>query len=76
MKLTVYGDVVLDNVDIYGYTVVPSTNILVDGIYFLDLQEASGWANIAKVNGVLAANIAAINSIPVASIAKINGVAV
>jgi hypothetical protein len=37
---------------------------------------ASGWANIAKVNGITSASIAKVNGIAVASIAKVNGVAV
>lgn len=36
----------------------------------------SGWANIAKVNGVAVAAFAKMNGVAVASIAKVNGVAV
>lgn len=35
-----------------------------------------GWANIAKINGVLSSSIAKVNGIAVASIAKVNGVSV
>ena len=37
---------------------------------------STGWANIAKVNGVTATDLAKVNGIAVADIAKINGVAV
>ncbi|MGA2159969.1 MAG: hypothetical protein ABSG90_12220 [Dehalococcoidia bacterium] len=37
---------------------------------------ATGWANIAKVNGITSSGLAKVNGIAVASIAKINGVAV
>jgi hypothetical protein len=36
----------------------------------------TGWANIAKVNGVTSSSIAKVNGTAVASISKINGVAV
>lgn len=39
-------------------------------------EEAAGWANIAKINGITASSIAKYLGIAVADIAKINGVAV
>lgn len=36
----------------------------------------SGWANIAKINGVASSSIAKVDGVAVASIAKINGTAV
>jgi hypothetical protein len=36
----------------------------------------TGWANIAKINGVTATDVAKINGVLVADIAKVNGVAV
>lgn len=39
-------------------------------------DEAGGWTNISKVNGVAATDLAKVNGIAVADIAKINGVAV
>lgn len=54
-----------------------SSNSICDGYSEnLDLQEAIGWTNIAKVSGVAAAVIGKINGVAVADIAKVNGVAV
>lgn len=39
-------------------------------------EVASGWSNIAKVNGVASSSLAKVNGVAVASISKINGVAV
>ena len=44
--------------------------------YIVYLSEETGWANIAKVNGIAATDLAKIFGIAVADIAKINGVAV
>jgi hypothetical protein len=46
------------------------------GISLYGIGATTGWANIAKVNGVAAASIAKVNGVAVASIAKVNGVAV
>lgn len=37
---------------------------------------SSGWANIAKVNGIASSGLAKVNAVTVANISKINGVAV
>ena len=53
-----------------GYTANTIVNCIASG------WGTTGWANIAKINGVLSSSIAKVNGIAVASIAKVNGVAV
>lgn len=45
-------------------------------VYLSEETGETGWANIAKVNGITATDLAKIFGIAVADIAKINGVAV
>lgn len=40
------------------------------------VQTTSGWANIAKINGIASTSFSKVNGIAVASISKVNGVAV
>jgi hypothetical protein len=39
-------------------------------------ETTSGWANIAKINGVASTSYSKVNAIAVASISKVNGIAV
>lgn len=39
-------------------------------------ETSTGWANIAKINGIASANFSLVNGIAVADISKVNGVAV
>jgi len=59
-----------------SYDATSGTSENSGSIYNLDINEAVGWANIAKYMGVAAAGISKCNSIAVASVAKLKGVAV
>lgn len=71
-----YGDVItgqhvwIDNVIVRKWTANEPT------WSSFGAETSTGWANIAKINGIASANFSLVNGIAVANISKVNGVSV